>query len=216
MNPQSVAQSETDLCQVLWKELQKRVDDYGFNVPVVIDGQRVAPDIVVVIHGRVYVYEVKVRLSPYLIGQVVKVHPYADYTYAVVGEPITMSKPHQQGRMTLAQHRIGLVYISDRATLEAQMPSVYSERRDDRLLDALTDAQKSDTPGRPGGKVIRPDGWDDVRDLLHTTPKLRLTQIASLLDWSKHKRAKFHRLTTRGEIRGITWKGAPAEFECDE
>lgn len=211
-------QSETDLCQVLWKELQKRdIDDYGFNVPVIIDGQRIAPDIVVVIHGRVYVYEVKIRLSPYLVGQVVNVCRFADYTYAVVGEPITKSKQHEQGIKILSKHHLGLIYISDRGTVETQMASQYWKRGDDRLLDALTDAQKSDTPGRPGGKVIRPDKWDAVRDLLKDSPlPMWLWEIAAQLEWTKKTRTEFLRLTTRGEIRGITWKGAPAEFECHE
>lgn len=210
--------TEADLCAILWKELAV----YGWNlhaeVPVVIDGQTYRPDIVAARgKGNIMVWQAKLKLGPVVLSQAIRIRPYTEYIAVVVGEPLTRSAAHTMRRGILQRHGIGLSYVSEAGRIDDEvLPAIHQVRKDDRILEGLTEAQKHDTPGRPGGKVIRPDKWDEVRAWISDHKGIRLSQIVTDLNWNHDTRKEFTRLTMKDKIRGIGFTGAPAEYYCNE
>lgn len=175
-------------------------------------------DLVAVKPNLVKVFNAKVHLNDRLFEQCLACRAQCQEIYAVTRMPKRPGRTHTRVRTWMEQLEIGLYFVNDQGTLHRQMASQFWDCGAQLIRDACTRAQRSQAPGIPSPRRIRPDRWDPVRALVaEHDGELTAKDITRTLKLPVRERLELLKLARRGELRGLRVEGPePVKFHVQE
>lgn len=159
--PASKFASEVEMMEPLVDHFRGNARDLRQNLPVVLHGDRLYPDLVVIRRetGDIEVFEGKLSLTDEVMNQARRWGPYCNRSYVVVPEPDGASRSHRLRRELIRTFNLGLIYIrhhDSKPEFQHQFNLYRNPKPDPLLLAAMEQAPPSSTDKPAGAASVQP------------------------------------------------------------
>ena len=154
--PASKFASEVEMRKPLVENFRDSARSMRQNLPVVLHGDRVFPDLVVIRRetGDIEVFEGKLGLTDDVMNQARRWRPYCRRSYVVVPEPDGASEHHRLRRKLLSKMNLGLVYMrfhDSKPEFQHQFNLYRNPKPDTHLLLAAMEQAPPPSTDKPAG-----------------------------------------------------------------